>query len=160
MQLTIDLPDSAFERLSRLAELTNQPLSYLVIQSITGNLPPAIETAPVEARSELLTLPTLSVEALRQIAQSQSPREQQERLSALLEGNQEGLLSEAEEQELQELSQAADRFMLKKAHACAILRWRGQPIRDLSVRSGRFSASNLAASRRIWVAENLHPPDN
>lgn len=159
MQLTIDLPESAFERLSRLAELTNQPLSYLVIQSITGNLPPAIETAPVEARSELLTLPTLSVEALRQIAQSQIPLEQQERHITLLEGNQEGLLSEAEQQELQELSQAADRFMLKKAHACAILRWRGQPIRDLSVRSERFSASNLAASRRIWVAENWHPPD-
>ncbi|MEQ9621842.1 hypothetical protein [Coleofasciculus chthonoplastes] len=159
MQLTIDLPESAFERLSRLAELTNQPLSYLVIQSITGNLPPAIETAPVEARSELLTLPTLSVEALRQIAQSQINREQQERHITLLERHQEGLLSEAEQQELQELSQAADQLMIKKAHACAILRWRGQPIRDLSVRSGRFSASNLAASRQIWVAENWHPPN-
>lgn len=131
MQLTIDLPESAFERLSRLAELTNQPLSNLVIQSITGNLPPAIEMAPAEIRTELLALQTLSVEALRQIAQSQIPPDQQERHIALLERNQESSLSEAEQQELQQLSQAADQLMLKKAHACAMLRWQGQPIRDL-----------------------------
>jgi hypothetical protein len=131
MQLTIDLPESAFERLSRLAELTNQPLSNLVIQSITGNLPPAIEMAPAEIRTELLALQTLSVESLRQIAQSQIPPDQQERHIALLERNQESSLSEAEQQELQQLSQAADQLMLKKAHACAMLRWQGQPIRDL-----------------------------
>ncbi|MEA5536882.1 hypothetical protein [Crocosphaera sp. XPORK-15E] len=143
MQLTIDLPESAFKRLSRLAELTKQPLSELVIQSITGNLPPAIETAPVEARTELLDLQTLSVEALRQIAQSQIPTAQQERHITLLEHNQESSLSETEQEELQELSKAADQLMLKKAHACAILRWRGQPIRDLNQLSPNY-----------W-----HPPD-
>ncbi len=132
MQLTINLPDSAFQRLSRLAELTNQPLSDLVLQSIAGNLPPAIETAPVEMQSELLTLQSLSVEALRQIAQSQIPSEQQERHIALLEQNQEDSLTEEEQGELQALSWAADRLMLKKAHACAVLHWRGQPIRDLN----------------------------
>ena len=132
MELTIDLPESVFERLSRLAELTNQPLLSLVIQSVTGNLPPEIETAPVEAQAELLTLQTLEVETLREIAQSQIPLAQQERLMSLLELNQDLALSEAEQQELQQLSQAADQLMLKKAYACAVLRWRGQPIRDLS----------------------------
>lgn len=132
MQLTINLPDAAFQRLSRLAELTNQPLSDLVIQSIAGNLPPAIETAPVEMQVQLLTLQILSVDELRQIAQSQIPSVQQERHIALLERNQENLLTAEEQRELQELSLAADRLMLKKAHACAILRWRGQPIRDLN----------------------------
>jgi hypothetical protein len=132
MQLTINLPEPAFQRLSRLAELTHQPLSDLVIQSIAGNLPPAIETAPAEIQAELLTMQTLSVEALRQIAQSQIPSVQQERHVTLLERNQESLLIGAEQQELQELSLAADQLMLKKAHACAILRWRGQPIRDLN----------------------------
>ncbi len=130
MQLTINLPESAFERLSQLAELTNQPLSDLVVQSITGNLPPAIETAPAEIRPELLALQTLSIEDLRQIAQSQIPPEQQQHHTALLERNQEGLLTDSEQQQLRELSQAADQLMLKKAHACAILRWRGQPIRS------------------------------
>jgi len=132
MQLTIDLPEPAFQRLSRLAELTNQPLSELVIQSIAGNLPPAIETAPADMQAELLTMQTLSLDALRQIAQSQIDPAQQECHVALLERNQEGTLTEAERQELRELAQDADRWMLKKAHACAILRWLGQPIRDLN----------------------------
>ena len=138
MQLTINLPDSAFQRLSRLAELTNQPLSDLVLQSIAGNLPPAIETAPVEIQAELLTLQSLSADALRQIAQSQISPNQQERHIALLERNQEGLLTAEERGELQELTLEADRLMLKKAHACAILRWRGQPIRDLNQLSPNF----------------------
>lgn len=132
MQLTINLPEPAFQRLSRLAELTNQSVSDLVIQSIAGNLPPALETAPIEIQPELLTLQTLGVEALRQIAQSQISPTQQERHITLLERNQEGSLTEAEQHELRELALAADQLMLKKAHACAILRWRGQPIRDLN----------------------------
>ena len=61
MQLTIDLPDQAFQRLAHLAELTQQPLAELIIQSIAGNLPPAVETAPPEIQSELLTLQTLDI---------------------------------------------------------------------------------------------------
>ena len=132
MQLTINLPEPAFQRLSRLAELTHQPLSDLVIQSVAGNLPPAIETAPIEIQPELLNMQTLSVKALRQIAQSQIASLQQERHITLLEQNQEGLLTGEEQRELRELSLTADQLMLKKAHAYAILRWRRQPIGDLS----------------------------
>lgn len=132
MQLTINLPESAFERLSHLAELTKQPLSELAIQSIAGNLPPAIATAPVEMQSELIAMQTLEVNALRQITQSQVLPAQQERHVALLEKNQTGSLTDAEQQELEALALSADRLMLKKAHACALLRWRGQPIRLLS----------------------------
>jgi hypothetical protein len=132
MQLTINLPEPTFQRLSDLAQLTNQPVSELILQSITGNLPPAIETAPIEIQAELLTMQTLSIGALRKIAQSEIPTAQQQRHVELLEQNQERSLTIEEQQELQELSLAADRTMLKKAHACAILRWRGKPIRDLN----------------------------
>ncbi len=132
MQLTIDLPDQAFQRLAHLAELTKQPLAELIIQSIAGNLPPAVETAPPEIQNELLVLQTLDTAALRQIAQSQVPPAQQERHLMLLEKNQAGELTTDEQQELEDLLLQADQLMLKKAHACALLRWRGQPIRDLS----------------------------
>ncbi len=132
MQLTINLPEPTFQRLSHLAELTNQPLSELVLQSIAGNLPPVLGTAPIEIQAELLAMQTLNVRALREIAQSQIPIAQQQRHIELLEQNQERSLTVEEEQELHELSLAADQTMLKKAHACAILRWQGQPIRDLS----------------------------
>lgn len=132
MQLTIDLPEQTFQRLAQIAELTNQSLEDLIVQSVTGNLPPAVETAPSEIQAELLEIQTLSVEALRQIAQSQVSQFQQDRHMALLERNQDGLLTPQEQQELRQLTLAADQLMLKKAHACAILRWRGQPIRTLS----------------------------
>jgi hypothetical protein len=132
MQLTIDLPEPAFQRLSRLAELTNRPLSELAIQSIAGNLPPEIATTPVDIQAELLAMQKMDGVALRQIAQSQIAPPQQHRHLTLLERNQEGQLSDQEHQELQDLGLAADRLMLKKAHACALLRWLGQPIRDLN----------------------------
>ncbi|MGI8502320.1 MAG: hypothetical protein ACR2LR_14465 [Hassallia sp.] len=132
MQLTINLPEQTFQRLAQIAQLTNQSLEDLIVQSVTGNLPPGVETAPSEIQAELLELQTLSVEALRQIAQSQVSQFQQDRHMALLERNQDGLLTPQEQQELRQLTLAADQLMLKKAHACAILRWRGQPIRALS----------------------------
>lgn len=132
MELTINLPESAFERLSHLADLTNQPLSELVLQSITGNLPPSIETAPEEIKSDLLRLQTLSIDELRDIAQSQLSSTEQERYALLLERNQDELLTESEQQELRGFSLESDQLMLKKAHACALLRWRGQPIRNVS----------------------------
>jgi len=77
-------------------------------------------------------LQTLSVDELRQIAPSQIDPDLQERHLELLDRNQEGTLTPSQRQELSDLSQAADRLMLKKAHACAMLRWLGQPIRDLN----------------------------
>jgi hypothetical protein len=57
MELTINLPDSVFLRLramakpsKEIADLTEQPLSDLVLQSIAGNLPPNIDSAPAEVR--------------------------------------------------------------------------------------------------------------
>lgn len=135
MQLTIDLPDQAFQRLAHLAELTQQPLSELIAQSIAGNLPPEVETAPEDIQVELLKMQTLDVDTLRQIASSKVPLAQQERHLLLLEKNQAGELTDQEQQELNVLLHQADQLMLKKAHACALLRWRGQPVRDLNQRA-------------------------
>jgi hypothetical protein len=132
MQLTIDLPESTFQRLAQLAELTRRPLSELIVQSIAGNLPPAVETAPPEIQADLLALQTLDVPALRDVAQSQIPPAQRDRHLELLERSQARVLTADEQQELELLALQADWLMLKKAHTCALLRWHGQPIRDLS----------------------------
>ncbi|MEM9905151.1 MAG: hypothetical protein AAF921_09040 [Cyanobacteria bacterium P01_D01_bin.44] len=131
MQLTIDLPESLVQRLRTLAELTDQPLGDLVLQSIAGNLPPDVESAPSEMQAELLRMQTLSIDELRQIARSQISQTQREQHLELLSKNQHGSLTESEQNKLNELTRLADQLMLKKAHACAILRWRGKPIRSL-----------------------------
>lgn len=132
MELNITLPEPVFQRLRSISESTNQSLNDLAIQSIAGNLPPEIESAPSEMREELSQLQLLSIEALRQLASSQIPKAQQEKYIALLEKNQNSLLAEIEQQELHGLRHQADRLMLKKAHACAILRWRGSGIQTLN----------------------------
>jgi hypothetical protein len=131
MELTINLPDSVFQQLRAIAELTEQPLDDLVLQSIAGNLPPSIDSAPTEVRAELLQMQTLSVEDLRRIAQAHVPENQQNEHFELLDKNKSGSLTEVEQVRLHELRDLADQLMLKKAHACAILRWRGKPIRNL-----------------------------
>lgn len=51
-----------------------------------------------------------------------------ERYNILLDRNQEGTLTDAERAELTALRTEADCFMLRKAQAAALLRWRGHNV--------------------------------
>jgi hypothetical protein len=131
-KLTVELPESIFRHLQQIAEQTHQPLEILVAQSITGNLPPSVDNAPPEVQADLLAMQQLAVDDLREIAQSQLPHVQQQRLLELLEKRQTTSLTPAESQELNDLRLAADRLMLRKAYAWNVLRWRGQRIPALT----------------------------
>jgi len=131
--LTLNLPEEIFHHLARMAELTHQTIESLAIQSIKTNLPPTVENAPLEMQASLQAMQTLSIEELLKIAKSQVTTPQQQRLFVLLERNQETESMNLEErQELRELGVAADQLMLKKAYACALLRWRGYRIPALN----------------------------
>ncbi|MFB2891343.1 hypothetical protein ACE1CI_00195 [Aerosakkonemataceae cyanobacterium BLCC-F50] len=121
-RVTVELPESVFLELARIAELTNQSLEAVAAQRITTNLPPSVENAPPEIQAELLLLQTLAIDELLKIAQSKVTFNQQARHEELLEKNQIGAINSSERQELRELSLAADKLMLKKAYAWAILR--------------------------------------
>lgn len=129
--LTVTLPTPIYQHLQQIAVLTQQPLEQVVRQSIEGNLPPAIGNAAPEIQAELLTMQTLPVNTLRQLVESQIAQGQQERHLVLLEKNTADQLSLAERNELAELRVAADRLMLRKAYALALLRWRGYPLPDV-----------------------------
>ncbi|MEE3718315.1 hypothetical protein V2H45_16365 [Tumidithrix elongata RA019] len=124
-RLTLELPEPLYQQLTRIAELTSQSLEALALQSITGNLPPSVENAPLEMQAELSQMQALSIDRLLEIAQSQIAIAQVERHHLLLERNQLGEISVEEQQELRNLGLAADRMMLKKAFAWSVLRWRG-----------------------------------
>ena len=127
-RLTIELPESVFQLLTDLATLTDQSPEQLAAQSITGNLPPSFENAPADMHEELLAMQICDINELRQIAGSQMSAQQQQRLSELLERNQEDSIQPSEQQELKALRLAADRLMLRKAYAWSVLRWHGQPV--------------------------------
>ena len=73
-----------------------------------------------------------SIEELLEIAHSQVPFSQQQRHVKLLEKNQTDDLTLEQRQELNNLRSLADRLMLKKAYAWAVLRWRGHRVPPLN----------------------------
>ncbi len=65
---------------------------------------------------------------LWQIARSCKTVTDMERYNLLLEGNSNGTLTSAERLELMTLRHDADLFMLRKAQAAVLLRWRGHQV--------------------------------
>ena len=134
--ITIDLPEAIVQQLTRLSEVTRQPIESLVAQSVVSNLPPMMEIVAPEMQRELLNLQTLSIDHLLTIANSQIDPKIHQHHVELLEKNQDGILTAAEQVTLMEYQDLCDRLMLRKAYAWSVLRWRGHPIpamKDLAV---------------------------
>ncbi|HIK09060.1 MAG TPA: hypothetical protein IGS52_02135 [Oscillatoriaceae cyanobacterium M33_DOE_052] len=130
-RLTLELPEPVFQKLVRIAELSNQSLESLAIQSITSNLPPSVEHAPLHLQGELLSMQNLPVEELVKITRMQVSPTAQERHLTLLDKNANDSITAAELEEIRDLRIDADRLMLSKASAWSLLRWRGYPIQPL-----------------------------
>jgi hypothetical protein len=123
--VTLQLPEPVFSYLSQMAAATKRPLEQVVRQSVEGNLPPSVATAPADMRDELLAMQAMSVEQLSRLAAQQAPPSDQARHLALLEKNSAGDLAPAEQRELERLRLSADSLMVRKAYAWSVLRWRG-----------------------------------
>jgi hypothetical protein len=123
--IAVDLPQSLYQRLQRLADVTNQPIEDLVVQAIDQNVPPLLDDLPAEMRQELAPLETLSDEALWAVARSYTGSQQHERYVELLHQERAGTLTETEAAELERLYQETNVRMLRKAYACLLLKWRG-----------------------------------
>ena len=127
-RVEIELPESVYQQLARIAEETAQPIALLAAQSVISNLPPSVEDALPELRAELLELQTLATEDLLSVAQSEVGSAEHARQVELSEKHKDGQLTEPERQELSALRQSADRLTLRKAYAWSMLRWRGQRV--------------------------------
>jgi hypothetical protein len=86
------------------------------------------DDAPAKFQAALAEMDRLDDAALWAIAQSRKTEAELIRYDELLEKNERDTLSEAERLELAGLRGEADLFMLRKAHAAALLRWRGHPV--------------------------------
>jgi hypothetical protein len=129
--VTLQLPEPIYRYLQQIAVATQRSLEQVAAQSIAGNLPPSVTSLPAEMQRELLGLQTAPIKKLKQIAFRQLSPAQQERHLALLEKNSAGTISPAEQEELATLRLAADRLMIQKAYAWAVLRWHGQSVPEL-----------------------------
>lgn len=124
-QITVALPELLYLRLERTAQATRQPLADVLLRAVEVGSPPGWEDAPSEFQTDLAALDRLDDDALWSIARSRQTEHDLVRYTVLLEKNAAGALTLAERAELKTLRTEADRFMLRKAQAAAILRWRG-----------------------------------
>lgn len=126
--VVLPLPEDLYLRLEQTARATRQSLTDVLVRAVRNGSPPDWSEAPAPFQADLAALDRLSDDALWRIARSQRSVADSARLEALLERNAGDLLTAAEQLELNTQIAEADRFMLRKSHAAALLIWRGHAV--------------------------------
>jgi hypothetical protein len=127
--LTLTVPDELYEAIRRNAQASNQPPESMVLRSLGVSLP-SLDGLPRSVAEDLAQLAALDDEALlgvmREVVGDDAG--DVEEIESLLEKHREGALADGEAERLDVLCRAANRTMLRKARAAALLRFRGRPV--------------------------------
>jgi hypothetical protein len=124
--ITLQIPESLYQRLVNTANALGRSLDEVLLRALTIGSPPDWHDVPEEFQRELAALDRLDNPSLWKIAQGQKASIEMERYTLLLEKKQEAGLSNSEQSELELLRYEAELFMLRKAQAQVLLRWRGE----------------------------------
>jgi hypothetical protein len=127
-EITLPLPEELYLRFKHTAHATGQSLTDVLLHAVQVGSPPRWEDAPAAFQTALAALDRLDDEALWRLARSRRTEADIARLQELLDKNANEQLTEGERTELVQLRTEADRFMLCRAHAAALLHWRGHTI--------------------------------
>lgn len=123
--VTLPIPTSVYQRLENTALAMHRLVEEVILYALKLGSPPAWDDAPAEFQADLAGMDRLEDNTLWPIAHSKKEPASLLRYDELLARNQDNLLTDTEKQELRQLRTEADRFMLRKAHAAALLHWRG-----------------------------------
>jgi hypothetical protein len=126
--ITLSLPEHLYLRFEQAAKATDQSVTDVLLHAVEVGSPPGWDDVPAEFQTDLAALDRLDDKALWQIARSFQSETDMNRYEDLLDKNANAVLTPAERDELTHLRREADRFMLRQAHAAALLRWRGYQI--------------------------------
>ncbi|HAI70666.1 MAG TPA: hypothetical protein DCM38_14670 [Gammaproteobacteria bacterium] len=132
LSLVIQLPQPLYQRLQRFTRLTRRTLESVVLQTLDANVPSLPENLPETLREIWLALEQLDDEALCGIARGTISQQHQEEYSLLLEKNRQGSLTASEQTMLDKLYFEANQYMLRKAYANVLLKWRGHQLPTLA----------------------------
>lgn len=127
-EIKLQVPEILYQRLVNTARATQRPVEEIIIHALQVGSPPGWDDVPEEFQAEIAALDKLDDNTLMQIVRERKTAIDLERYDTLLEGNSSGTLTEAERLELTALRQDADLFMLRKAQAAVLLRWRGHSV--------------------------------
>lgn len=123
-QIILTIPEEISERARAIAELTAQSVEAVLLEHLK-TLSTPLASLPAEQQAELDALSQLSDDTLWTIAREQMPDAAQARYETLTAQVSGSTLTPEETRELDALVERADRLMLRKAEASAILRSRG-----------------------------------
>lgn len=123
-QIILTIPDEISARAREIAETTEKPVEQVLIEHLKSLVAPLPALQP-DQQAEIDALHHLSDDALWTIAREELPQDVQAQARRLMTRNNQGKLSEDEAAELNTLVERADRLMLRKAEAAAILKERG-----------------------------------
>lgn len=130
-KITLQIPEILYQRLVNTAYAQRRSIEEVIVHALQVGSPPAWDDVPEEFQADIAALDRLDDNSLWQIIRSCKTAEQMERYDFLLERNSSGNITDAEQLELINLRHEADRFMLCKAQAAVLLRWRGHYVPTL-----------------------------
>lgn len=122
--ITIELPDTLYQNVERVAKTTGQSLEAILCRSVVQSLPP-LDDLPPEEVEELAALSLLDDSVLWQTANSSLSDQEQAEMADLTSIQAEHPLSRAEGKRLKELLDTYGRVTVRKAHAYTLLARRG-----------------------------------
>jgi hypothetical protein len=122
--LVLPIPQEIAERAREIAASTEQPVEQVLLEHLKTLAVP-LPILPPEEQAELDALQHLSDDALWTMAREQMPSDVEVRAHTLMDKNSRGKITDDEHAELEKLVERADRLMLRKAEAAAILKARG-----------------------------------
>ena len=126
-EVKLDLPETLYLRLQQVAQATEQSLTDVLLHAVKVGSPPDWSEVPAEFQADLAALDRLPDDALWRIARGQHASDRALH-QELLDKKADGTLTPEDQATLAQLRVSADRFMLRKAHAAALLRWRGHTL--------------------------------
>jgi hypothetical protein len=143
--VTLHLPDKIYERIQQTARLLQRPVETLLLEAVTTALP-LLDDLPPELVDDVVALALLNDAALWQKARSTLPQSSQERLDLLLDEKNQGTLTTAGQQELDQWLKVYEHVVLIRAQAAILLQQRGYDISDYAPCSTALGDSGLAST--------------
>ena len=126
--VTLNIPEVLYHRLRQAAAALQLSFDEIVLHALRAGSPPAWDDVPAEFQTDLAALDRLDNDSLWNIIRSSASGFDWERYQELLDRSAGGRLTDAEQRELEELRTKADRHVLRRAHAAALLKWRGYQV--------------------------------
>lgn len=143
---TISIPDSLYEKAQRVAQQTSQSVDDVIRVRLEGALDEPLFDLPVDEKAELKAMAYMSDDALFSMMREQMQPAKQERISALMQQNSQGTISDDERKELAALVEDGERLTLRKATAMNLLMERGYDIHldDMKAADNLFNPIQLS----------------